>query len=57
MSMIIPNVEELVSADHVYRKLLKIVDWKELSKPLGALSQREFSGEVFLQFWIVRTDA
>lgn len=34
MSMIIPNVEELVSADHGYRKLLKVIDWVELAKPL-----------------------
>ena len=43
MSMIIPNTEELVSAelvsaDHRYRKLLTVVDWTELAKPLCNLS-------------------
>jgi len=37
MSMIIPNFEELVSADHRYRKLLTVVDWVELAKPLRNL--------------------
>lgn len=34
MSMIIPNLEELVPADHHYRKLLKLVDFEELTRPL-----------------------
>ena len=34
MSMIIPNVEELID---FYRKLLKVVDWTELTKPLRNL--------------------
>lgn len=34
MSMIIPNLEELVSADHQYRKILKLLDFPELCKPL-----------------------
>lgn len=59
MSMIIPNVEELVSTDHVYRKLLKVVNWTELAKPLGALysnvGRRGYAVEqglkcLFLQF-------
>jgi len=37
MSMLIPNVEELVSAEHRYRKLLKLVDWVELARPLRVL--------------------
>ena len=37
MSMIIPNVEELIDKDHFYRKLLKVVDWTELTKPLRNL--------------------
>ena len=31
MSMIIPNVEELVSAEHPYRKLLVLLNWSELA--------------------------
>lgn len=34
MSMIIPNVEELVSSGHRYRAILKLFDWSELTKPL-----------------------
>ena len=34
MSMIIPNVEELVTEDHRYRAILKLFNWTELSKPL-----------------------
>jgi hypothetical protein len=37
MSMIIPNVEELVSAEHRYRKLLIVVDWNKLTSPLRNL--------------------
>ena len=37
MSMIIPNVEELVAADHRYRAILKLFDWTELTKPLRNL--------------------
>ena len=41
MSMIIPNVEELVSKDHVYRQLVKVTNWSELSKPLRNLYSKE----------------
>ena len=41
MSMIIPNVEELVAADHPYRKLLALVNWTELTKPLRSLYSKE----------------
>ena len=37
MSMYIPNLEELVRKDHPYRKLLKLVDFDKLSKPLESL--------------------
>ena len=38
--MIIPNVGELVSAKHKYRKLLAIVNLTELAKPLRNLYAR-----------------
>lgn len=41
MSMIIPNVEELVAKDHIYRELLKVTDWLELSKPLRNLYSKK----------------
>lgn len=34
MSMIIPNVEELVAPEHRYRAILKLFDWKKLTKEL-----------------------
>jgi IS5 family transposase len=34
MSMIIPNLEELVPEDNHYRKLLKLVDFDVLTHPL-----------------------
>ena len=34
MSMIIPNVEELVAAEHSYRAKRILFDWTELTKPL-----------------------
>lgn len=37
MSMLIPNLEELVPADNFYRKLLEIVDFEELSRPFSKL--------------------
>ena len=65
MSMIIPNVEELVSADHRYRKLFAIVDWVELAKPLrnlySSVGRRGYAVEqglkcLFLQFLEDRSD-
>ncbi len=37
MSMIVPNVEELVSVDHTYREILRVLDWRELTNPLQKL--------------------
>ena len=34
MSMLIPNVEELVHAEHRYRMLLALLNWTDLAKPL-----------------------
>lgn len=34
MSMLIPNLEELVPEDNIYRELLKLLDFEELSRPL-----------------------
>lgn len=65
MSMIIPNVEELVSANHRYRKLLVVVNWAELAKPLRNLysqaGRRGYAVEqglkcLFLQFLEDRSD-
>jgi len=65
MSMIIPNVEELVSAEHRYRKFLAVVDWVELAKPLRNLyskvGRRGYPVEqglkcLFLQFLEDRSD-
>ena len=41
MSMIIPNVEELVAEDHRYRSILKLFDWTELTKPLRSCYSKE----------------
>ena len=41
MSMIIPNVEELVSPDHRYRAILKLFDWSELTKPIRNCYSKE----------------
>ena len=65
MAMIIPNVGELVSADHRDRKMLAIVDWVELAKPLRNLyskvGRRGYAVEqglkcLFLQFLEDRSD-
>jgi IS5 family transposase len=37
VSLIVPRVEELVRADHAYRRLVKVVDWSKLTKPLEQL--------------------
>jgi len=37
MSLIVPRVEELVRADHAYRRLVQVVDWRQLTKPLEKL--------------------
>lgn len=37
MSMIIPNLEELVSEQHPYRKLLKLISFEHLCRPLEKL--------------------
>ena len=34
MSMIIPELEELVVPDHHYRAILALLDWTELCRPL-----------------------
>ena len=34
MSMIISELDELVSANHKYRAILNLFDWTELTKPL-----------------------
>ena len=65
MSMIIPNVEELVSEDHPYKKLLRVVDWSELARPLrnlySKIGRRGYAVEqglecLFLQFLEDRSD-
>lgn len=65
MSMIVPNVEEFVSAEHRYRKLLRLVDWTELARPLRNLysdiGRRGYPVEqglkcLFLQFLEDRSD-
>jgi IS5 family transposase len=65
MSMIVPNVEEFISADHRYRKLLALVDWVELARPLRNLyspsGRRGYPVEqglkfLFLQFLEDRSD-
>jgi len=65
MSMLVPNVEELIPAGHRYRKLLKVIDWVELSRPLrglySTLGRRGYSVEqglkcLFLQFLEDRSD-
>lgn len=37
MAMIIPNVEELIAADHKYRAMNKLFNWTELTAPLRSL--------------------
>jgi len=37
MSLIVPRVEELVRAEHAYRRLVKVVAWSKLTKPLEQL--------------------
>lgn len=37
MSMLIPNVEELVASNHPYREILSRLDFRELTKPLRKL--------------------
>ena len=37
MSMIIPNLEELVPEDNFYRKLLKLMDFDKLTSPYKKL--------------------
>jgi transposase len=37
MSLIVPHMAELVSATHAYRRLVKVVDWSQLTKPLEQL--------------------
>lgn len=41
MAMIIPNVEELVGADHNYRTIFKLFDWTELTKSLRSCYSKE----------------
>jgi IS5 family transposase len=41
MSMIIPNVEELIAPEHSYRAILKLFDWTELTKPLRSCYSNE----------------
>ena len=59
MSMLTPNVEELVHAEHRYRKLLALLNWTDLAKPLRKLysevGRRGYAVEqglkcLFLQF-------
>ncbi|MCK4790975.1 MAG: hypothetical protein KAV87_44990 [Desulfobacteraceae bacterium] len=37
MSMIVPLVEELVRADHPYRRMVKMIGFTELTRPLRKL--------------------
>ena len=39
--MIIPELDELVSKDHDYRKILKLFNWTDLTKPLRNLYSKE----------------
>lgn len=41
MSMIIPNVDELVSTEHRYRAILKLFDWTKLTEPLRSCYSRQ----------------
>ena len=41
MSMIIPNVEELVSSEHRYRLILKLFNWRELTQPFRSCYSKE----------------
>ena len=65
MSMLITNVEELVHAEHRYRKLLVLLNWTDLAKPLRRLysevGRRGYAVEqglkcLFLQFLEDRSD-
>ena len=65
MSMIIPNVEELVAPNHRYHVILKVFDWSELTKPLRGLysqvGRRGYAVEqgfkcLFLQFLEDKSD-
>ena len=65
MSMLTPNVEELVHAEHRYRKLLALLTWTDLAKPLrklySGLGRRGYAVEqglkcLFLQFLEDRSD-
>ena len=65
MSMIVPNVEEFVSAEHRYRKLLKLISWVELARALreaySEAGRRGYPVEqglkcLFLQFLEDRSD-
>ena len=65
MSMIVPNVEELVAPEHQYRAILRLFDWTELTQPLRSLySQRGRQGYaveqgfkcLFLQFLEDKSD-
>lgn len=65
MSMIIPNVEELVDSEHQYRAILSLFDWSELTRPLRSLySQKGRQGYaveqgfkcLFLQFLEDKSD-
>ena len=37
MSLIVPTIDELVSADHPYRPMLRVLDFGKLTRPLGKL--------------------
>ena len=39
--MIVPELDELVSENHEYRKILKLFNWTELTKPLRTLYSKE----------------
>lgn len=65
MSMIIPNVEELVAEDHSYRSILELFDWTKLTKPLRSCysqsGRRGYAVEqgfrcLFLQFLEDKSD-
>lgn len=65
MSMIIAELDEIVSKDHDYRKILKLFNWTDLTKPLRNLYSKEgrkgYAVEqgfkiLFLQFLEDRSD-
>ena len=37
MSLIVPTIDELVSADHPYRPMLRVLDFGKLTRPLVKL--------------------